>query len=120
MKAGGLGLPTRTRPAPTSRGVVTGTELAPFLLVLAHVCHGRDHHHSRSLRLVTSVSSPVVFAGAAWRHLRTASDDFPRFARVTEEDRAMKLDNVEQMRGVSSTLHWAVRSTCISLRAGQR
>ncbi|MBL8936411.1 MAG: hypothetical protein JNM69_17780 [Archangium sp.] len=51
--------------------------------------------------------------------MRTASDDCPRFACVTE-DLAMKLDDVEQMRGVSSTLHWAVRSTCISLRAGQR
>ncbi|MER2565903.1 MAG: HEAT repeat domain-containing protein [Myxococcaceae bacterium] len=37
------------------------------------------------------------------RRLRTASDDFLRFARVTEEDLEMKLDNVEQMRGVVIT-----------------
>lgn len=37
------------------------------------------------------------------RRLRTASDDFLRFARVTEEDLEMKLENVEQMRGVVIT-----------------
>jgi len=37
------------------------------------------------------------------RRLRTQSDDFLRFARVTEEDLEMKLDNIEQMRGVVIT-----------------
>lgn len=37
------------------------------------------------------------------RRLRTASDDFLRFARVTEDDLEMKLENVEQMRGVVIT-----------------
>jgi HEAT repeat protein len=34
------------------------------------------------------------------KRLRTNSDDFLRFARVSEEDLEMKLDNVDQMRGV--------------------
>ncbi len=37
------------------------------------------------------------------RRLRTHADDFMRFARVTEEDLEMKLDNIEQMRGVVIT-----------------
>lgn len=37
------------------------------------------------------------------RRLRTASEDFLRFARVTEDDLEMKLDDVEQMRGVVIT-----------------
>ncbi|MCA2982101.1 MAG: HEAT repeat domain-containing protein [Myxococcaceae bacterium] len=37
------------------------------------------------------------------RRLRTASDDYLRFARVSETDLDMKLDNVEQMRGVVIT-----------------
>jgi len=37
------------------------------------------------------------------RRLRTHADDFLRFARVTEEDLEMKLDNIEQMRGVVIT-----------------
>jgi hypothetical protein len=37
------------------------------------------------------------------KRLRTSSEDFLRFARVTEEDLEMKLENVEQMRGVVIT-----------------
>lgn len=37
------------------------------------------------------------------RRLRTNSDDYLRFARVTEDDLEMKLDDVEQMRGVVVT-----------------
>lgn len=37
------------------------------------------------------------------KRLRTNSEDFLRFARVTEDDLEMKLDNVEQMRGVVIT-----------------
>ncbi len=37
------------------------------------------------------------------RRLRTHSDDYLRFARVNEEDLEMKLDNIEQMRGVVIT-----------------
>jgi hypothetical protein len=37
------------------------------------------------------------------KRLRTASEDFLRFARVTEEDLEMKLEHVEQMRGVVIT-----------------
>lgn len=37
------------------------------------------------------------------RRLRTNNDDYLRFARVTEEDLEMKLDDVEQMRGVVVT-----------------
>jgi hypothetical protein len=37
------------------------------------------------------------------RRLRAASDDFLRFARVTEADLDMKLDNVDQMRGAVIT-----------------
>jgi truncated hemoglobin YjbI len=37
------------------------------------------------------------------RRLRTNSDDFLRFARVTEADLEMKLEDVEQMRGVVIT-----------------
>ncbi len=37
------------------------------------------------------------------RRLRTNSEDFLRFARVSEEDLEMKLDNVDQMRGLVIT-----------------
>lgn len=37
------------------------------------------------------------------RRLRTNSDDFLRFARVTEQDLEAKLDDVEQMRGLVIT-----------------
>ncbi len=37
------------------------------------------------------------------KRLRTNSDDFVRFARVSEDDLEMQLDNVEQMRGVVIT-----------------
>jgi hypothetical protein len=37
------------------------------------------------------------------RRLRTHNDDYLRFARVTEEDLEMKLDDVEQIRGVVVT-----------------
>jgi hypothetical protein len=37
------------------------------------------------------------------RRLRTHNEDYLRFARVTEEDLEMKLDDVEQMRGVVVT-----------------
>lgn len=37
------------------------------------------------------------------RRLRTNSDDFVRFARLSEQDLEMKMDNVDQMRGVVIT-----------------
>ena len=37
------------------------------------------------------------------RRLRTHSEDYVRFARVTEDDIEMQLDNVEQLRGVVIT-----------------
>lgn len=37
------------------------------------------------------------------RRLRTNSDDFVRFARLSEQDLEMKMDNIDQMRGVVIT-----------------
>ncbi len=37
------------------------------------------------------------------RRLRTNSEDFVRFARLSEEDLEMKMDNIDQMRGVVIT-----------------